>query len=175
MSAVHALKDRVSSYAERLALVLCGALLAALLFVLHVEAQKSAPTERAVAQVAQTQCKTIIRHEPCLAPIQSLYAYAGDGSGDTTYIKAKAGKQKVVGEVYESKPNPGTWQVTKRVFAWHSVPGIKIVAVYVVHGGFTKPFVYQRVRSGPHSGHTTLTAVAEQLTPALLLEGRRTG
>ena len=38
------------------------------------------------AQAAQTQCKIIIRHEPCLAPLQSLYAYAGEGDGDTAYI-----------------------------------------------------------------------------------------
>src|ERR1700722_8091358 len=123
----------------------------------------SAETGLRVAQAAQTPCKPISRHEPCLAPIQSFYAYAGEGSGDTTYIKAKAGKRKVAGEVYEETPRPGLWQVTKRTFTWHSVAGVRIVAVFVVHGGFTQPLTYQRVRSGPHSGRVTLTAVFDQI------------
>jgi hypothetical protein len=135
---------------------------------------RQAQTDPAMKKaVAAQSCKPISRHEPCLAPIQSVYAYAGEGGGDTTYIKAKAGKQKVVGQVYEPTPRPGLWQVAKRTFTWHSVAGVKIVAVFVVHGGGNKPFVYQRVPSGPHSGHTTLTSIFDNTTPTLLLEGRR--
>ena len=167
-----ALKDRAGKPAERLALVLCGALVMALLIGFHVEARKNQPARVTVAHTAQS-CKPISRHEPCLAPIQSFYAYAGEGGGDVTYIHARAGKKKVVGQVYEETPRPGLWQVTKRTFTWHSVAGVTIVAVFVETGGGIHPFVYRRVPSGPHSGHTTLTAIFDNTTPGLLLEGRR--
>ena len=167
-----ALKDRAGKPAERLALVLCGALVMALLIGFHVEARKNQPARVTVAHTAQS-CKPISRHEPCLAPIQSVYAYAGEGSGDVTYIHARAGKETVVGEVFESSPFPGMYQVTKRTFSWHAVAGVAIVAVFVETGGGIHPFVYRRVPSGTHSGHATLTAIRENKVPLLLLEGRR--
>ncbi|HUC86891.1 MAG TPA: hypothetical protein VMR75_00995 [Candidatus Saccharimonadales bacterium] len=169
MSAMRALKDRAGKPAERLALVLCGALATALLIGFHVEAKTGSPVK---AVAASASCQSDFQGVPCKGPIQSLYAYAGEGSGDTTYIKAKAGKQKVVGERLETNPLPRNYRVTQRTFTWHSRSNIEIVAVYVIHRPLRGHPTYQKLSTGRHSGHATLTFVGGGTPPLLLLQGR---
>jgi hypothetical protein len=126
----------------------------------------------ATAAAGNAACKPIFRTEPCLAPIQTGYAYDGRGGGDLSYIWAKPGPLTVVGEGTTNTPRPGTpYRITKRTFTWHSKENIEIVAVFVVQG--LEPHMhYQRLPSGEHGGHATLTSGL--IPPRLLLEGRHT-
>ena len=175
---MRSLKDR-AGIALRLALVLCGALLTALLLVLNGEAKTGPPTPKAV--VAQTRCQSDYPRVPCLGPIQSFYAYDGYGSDKTSYLKAKFGPTSTSGIVFKDKPKPGPYEVTHRTVTWHSAANIEIVAVYVIHGSLHGQ-TYQKLPTGPHSGHTTLTAtkgisvsdVGGSSGSLLLLQGRHT-
>lgn len=171
---MRALKDR-AGIAERLALVLCGALLAALLFVFHVEAKISSPAK---AVTANTHCRSDYPHVPCLGPIESLYNYEGEGNDQVAYLKAKFGANSKPSLVFEAKPSPGQYEVRHRTVTWHSRSNVEIVAVYLVHNS-ARNHAYQKLPTGPHRGHTTLTATKGVSVsndggdvPILLLEGR---
>jgi hypothetical protein len=140
---------------------------AVLMAVLALPTDSVARPSRATARLASTRCVPISRGEPCLAPIQSVYDYPGLGSGAVTYIHAKAGPVTEIGKNAEGEP------ITERTFTWHSIPSVKIVAVFIVTGvGTTGKYHYQRVPTGEHSGHATLTG-GYRRNPTLLLEGSR--
>jgi hypothetical protein len=146
---------------------LAACVTACLVMVLALPTGSAARLSRATARIASTRCVPISRGEPCLAPIQSVYDYPGLGSGAVTYIHAKAGPVTEIGKNAEDEP------ITERTFTWHSIPSVKIVAVFVVTGvGITGKYHYQRVPTGEHSGHATLTG-GYRRNPTLLLEGER--
>jgi hypothetical protein len=127
-----------------------------------------------VASAAQTHCTPQLRGAPCNGPIQTLYSYSGLGSGDDTYIWAKAGREVPLGRRLKTFPPPPYYvPVSKRSFVWHAKPGIEIVAVYIVHS-LTRKYTYQKVSLKRHE--VTLTTNNEDANPPLLLlEGRHTG
>jgi hypothetical protein len=146
---------------------LAGCLLIAALVSAVGAAPPSGATPPGSAIIAQAKCK--VPRQPCLAPIQSWYAYDGYGVGDTRLLKAKVGPKTVIGEAISTKPL-AKYQITKRLFSWHSVGNTTIVAVFLVRG-LGSHATYQRLRSGSHSGHAVLTAGF--IPPELLLEGSR--
>jgi hypothetical protein len=105
---------------------------------------------------ASSGCTPISTGEPCLAPIQSVYAFDGMGSGAVTYMKAHAGPEKIIEKTIRHNE---AVEVIQRTFTWHSVPSVKIVAVFIEIGtrGSRKPPIYKRVPTGSHSGHAVLT------------------
>jgi hypothetical protein len=112
---------------------------------------------------------------PCIGPIQSNYAMDGLGAGDTKLIWAKYDGRA-------SRKLVPTGSLEKQPFVWHSVPSVKIVAVFIIHSGVRTVGTFQRVPTGSHSGRVTLVwlhPASSDLTgpnanpPRLLLEGTR--
>lgn len=112
--------------------------------------------------------------EPCLGPIETAYAYDGYSEGDTSLIKASFGSNHEIGKDANKDP------IMQRTVSWHSAPGVKIVAVFVITRTWSPKlhFHYRQVPSGPHSGHVTLTARYTDgvpLPPLLAIQGERIG
>jgi hypothetical protein len=140
--------------AQVLCVILCGAQLAL----------------PAVATSA-SGCVPIIRGAPCIGPIQSGYSFGGLGGGATSLIKAKAGPEHLL--VQKVEHNKLT-EIKERTFTWHSVPSVKIVAVFIVsgHPGSTH-FTYRQLKSSEHHGKARLVESRERKGANLLLEGER--
>ena len=132
-------------------------------------------TSRALpAAASETRCTAQLKGEPCSGPIRTWYSYSGLGSGDDTYIWAKAGREVPLGRRLKTFPPPPYYvPVSKRTFTWHSKPGIEVVAVYIVHS-HTRKYTYQKVSKACLKKHeATLTTDNEEANPPLLLlEGR---
>jgi hypothetical protein len=120
---------------------------------------------------SQTHCKSQLQGAPCKGPIQTLCSYSGLGSGDDTYIWAKAQREIPLGRRLKTFPPPAYYvPVSKRTFVWHARSGIEVVAVYIVHS-LTRKYTYQKVSLKKHE--VTLTTNNEDANPPLLLlEGR---
>jgi hypothetical protein len=117
----------------------------------------------------QERCVPLDRDAPCLGRIQSGYAFSGLGSGALSLIRAKLSREEEIGRDAVSDP------ILQRTFTWHSVPSVRMRAVYVVSAiGNTGKYRFHRIPTGSHSGHVTLTAVVDHRIPTLLLEGERT-
>lgn len=125
-----------------------------------------------------TLSKCRVYPSPCIGPILSVYAMDGLGGYDTKLIWAIFGKGTVGEAVHEGMHigNPEKQPVT-----WHSVPKVKIVAVFILHSG-ARADTLQRIPTGPHSGHVTLKWFRQASShrtgpdvdpPRLLLEGTR--
>jgi hypothetical protein len=142
-------------------------LVACLIAALVAGILPTASSARPAAQAAI--CVPISRGEPCLAPIQSVYAYSGLGGGAVASIHAHPGPEERIGTAADENP------ITRRTFTWHSTSNVKIVAVFIVTPiGETGRYSYRRVSTGEHSGHAALVAKGDISVPTLLLEGRRT-
>jgi hypothetical protein len=134
----------------------------------------------ALLATAHPRCVPVFHGAPCKAPIQTLCNYNGLCSSKGLPnppgppVKATAGATSVVGRVYETYPDPGYDEVTKRTFTWYSAASVEIVAVYVVHQGI-RTQSYQKVATGTHSGRGVLTDVKGLNPTLLLLQGRRIG
>jgi hypothetical protein len=152
--------------AKKLALVLCGALAMAVVAGFPATAQTNHPAARAAQR-----CVPIVRQAPCLGPIQSLYAFDGFGGGATSLIHAKAGPRHLLEQKVHGME---LTEVYSRTFTWHSVPGVRIVAVFAVrsHPGSTH-FTYRELKTGAHSGRGTLVYSKGRFNTTLLLEGSR--
>jgi hypothetical protein len=148
---------------------LAACLTACLVVLLALPTDSVARPSRATASIASTRCVPISRGEPCLAPIQSGYAYSGRGGGAVAYIHAKPGPETEIGkEAAEGDP------ITERTFTWHSIPGVKMVAAFIVTEiGLTGRYHYRRVPTGEHSGRAVLIDANHKSAPMLLLEGER--
>jgi hypothetical protein len=148
-----------------------GALTGGLVAVIATGLVILAVSSSGVASATQTHCKPLLTGEPCKAPIQTGYSYSGYGSGDDTYIWAKAGREIPLGRRLKTFPPPAYYvPVSKRTFTWHTKPGIEVVAVYIVHS-LTRRYTYQKVSLKKHE--VTLTTNNEDPNPPLLLlEGR---
>lgn len=119
--------------------------------------------------LAQTRCVPLDRNAPCLGSVQSVYAFSGLGSGALSLIRAKLSPEEEIGRNAARDP------ILQRTFRWHSVSGVTMRAVYVVSQiGQTGKYRFDRIPTGAHSGHVTLTAVVDVRIPTLLLEGERT-
>jgi hypothetical protein len=119
--------------------------------------------------LAQKRCVPLDRNAPCLGRIQSVYAFSGLGSGALSLIRAKLSPEEEIGRDAARDP------ILQRTFTWHSVPSVRMRAVYVVSAiGNTGKYRFHRIPTGAHSGHVTLTAVVDHRIPTLLLEGERT-
>ena len=156
---------------SRMLTAVVAALGMAMLIGFPAVAQTDPPMKKQ-AVATQSRCKPLTPSAPCVGPLQSEYAYDGYGVGNTTSIHVKAGPMTVVGKVYKSTPVPGFYQVKKRTFTWHSPASVTIVAVYIERRRGLH-VSYQRISTGTHSGHTTLTLLEQSIPPTLYLEGRK--
>jgi hypothetical protein len=111
---------------------------------------------------------------PCIGHILSEYNMDCDGGGAGKLLTAKCEGHATI----EMAPNGNP---EKQPFVWHSVPSVKIVAVFIVHNGANRD-TFQRIPTGPHSGHVTLKWFKQSSShrtgpdvgpPRLLLEGTR--
>lgn len=117
-------------------------------------------------------CVPLIRKAPCIGPIQSGYAFDGLGGGATSLIKAKAGPEHLLVQKVEGKK---LIEISARTFKWHSVPSVKIVAVYAVIGssrGGSANYTYRKLKTHPHHGEGRLV-YRVPMGVKLLLEGER--
>jgi hypothetical protein len=145
----------LSSVARKLGLALCAAIALSGAYL---------PS----AALAQKRCVPMTRKAPCLGRIQSEYAFSGLGSGALSLIRVKLGPKEEIGRDAAREP------ILRRTFTWHSVPGVKMRAVYVVSAiGLTGKYRFRSVPTKAHSGQVTLTAVVDENIPRLLLEGER--
>jgi hypothetical protein len=140
------------------------------LLALTATTMLAAASQASVAGTAQ-RCVPIIRGAPCLGSIQSLYAFDGFGGGATSLIHAKAGPEHLLEQKVHGME---VTEVYSRTFTWHSMPSVRIVAVFAVrsHPGSTH-FTYRELKTGAHSGHGTLVFSKGRFNTTLLLEGSR--
>jgi hypothetical protein len=126
--------------------------------------------------VAQSKCT--VYPAPCIGHVVSVYAMDGLGGGDTKLIWATFGKGTISEGVREGAHigNP-----EKQPVVWHSVPSVKIVAVFIEHLG-VRSLRLQRIPTGSHNGHVTLKWFRQAASnwtgpdanpPRLPLEGTR--
>jgi len=119
--------------------------------------------------LAQQRCVPLDRDAPCLGRIQSVYAFSGLGSGTLSLIRAKLSREEEIGRDANHEP------ILRRTFTWHSVPSVRMRAVYVVSAiGNTGKYRFRSVPTKAHHGQVTLTVDQDGNIPHLLLEGERT-
>jgi hypothetical protein len=114
-------------------------------------------------------------HEPCKGPIEVSTGYSGYKEGPSWEIKITLGPSHQISQGNE-RSGGDIREVVQRQASWHSVPSVEIVAVFILHRPAHGPrFRYQKVASGRHGGHTTLTDVVSPSTGAdvLIIQGRR--
>jgi hypothetical protein len=131
-------------------------------------------TSAAPAAAETHHCPFVSPNEPCKGPIESVYAFAGEGVKKAPQLKARF---EPISKVAEGNEREGGTirEVVQRQVSWHSAPNVEIVAVFILHRPDTGPrFRYQRIASGKHGGHTTLTDVIAEATsaPVLIIQGR---
>jgi len=132
------------------------------------------------AQTAKSTCKTLYLI-PCIGPIDTLYDMDGLGGGNTKLLWATRPSKGTI----ENVPNGN---LEKQAFVCHTVPSVKIVAVFIARSweptrGHVRK-VNIRVPTGSHSCKVTLSWVRELRPhptspnanpPNLVLEGKRVG
>jgi len=126
------------------------------------------------ATATKAHCQYYSRGGPC-APIMSVYTFSGYHEGDLKLIWVKLGPdQKSSLSASQTSQCPECREADTRTFTWHSIASVEIVGVYVVREA-GKGFTYQKLPTGKHSGHITLTDLIGDSSPILLLQGRRVG
>jgi hypothetical protein len=118
--------------------------------------------------LATGHCSRIAPNQPCFGPIESVYAYSGFSEGETSLIKATFGRSHPLDEAHPF--------IERRSVSWHSVRGVKIVAVFVVTRTRIPKLVFHFKRV-LHTNHVVLTMnrSSNAAPPMLLLQGRKAG
>jgi hypothetical protein len=116
---------------------------------------------------------------PCIGHILSEYNMDCDGGswspGATKLLWANCDGRGVIEMAPGGNPE-------RQPFVWHSIPSVKIVAVFIIHNGVRRDTL-QPVPTGAHSGHVILKWFRQARQPIgpdagpprLLLEGKRVG
>jgi len=166
---------RAGRYAQRLALVLCGAAAAVLSVGFPATVQAGSVNKGLSGYIASAHCKPQFTEVPC-RPIQTSYSFGGLGVGDLGSIWAKLGPIKVV---EQSVHGQEVIEINERSYTWHSRPNVVIEAVYALTlKRNSDKYSVRKLPSGSHSGHAVLRSVLNSLhstgaaDPILLLQGR---